>query len=566
MAISINGTGTFIMQGRTAGQDGEATTNWTAIKLAGSGGGPSARLAVGSTDLFVEGSDAIETTVNKQRVALVHNQGTSIDFTAGGTGTGTTPIANGFFYVWATFLASGTMFTQANGGLQLRIGDGTNNGYYNVAGSDTYLGGFKKWAIAVASAARFATDDEGTPDIGNVTQFGVVADVGTATTRFANFVVDAYDIGNGLTFTGSTANDHLFLESFTAQDATKIGVLENSNGIIFCQSNLKFEGATQTSVNETLVFTDTVLDPNFVYQLDFTGTHVFTNTNINRSGSVSYDLDTTSATFTCTGGSFTGFNTLTIPSGQTWSGSVFQTGGTSSIASTVSDAAFNNCGILTLTGTLSDCTFKEHTGTEAVNTSNNSGTLTNCAFVGDGTTTPDNAVNYGTVTGGVSAASPLNIAWTSTLDNGANQSLWGGSAFAATTSTISNANAAINIDVPSGSFVKISCGATSTVPTINKTGAGSIEVSANEVTLTVTNVVSGSDVVILSQGTSTKLVDDQDISGTTSAYTYTYSAGTFVDIKVYRDGYVPLFVYGFELGSSNANLPVAQTIDRNYVP
>jgi hypothetical protein len=124
-------------------------------------------------------------------------------------------------------------------------------------------------------------------------------------------------------------------------------------------------------------------------------------------------------------------------------------------------------------------------------------------------------------------------------------------------------NEAIFVNISSGT-VEINVD-NSTVPSVRSAGA-TVNVVSGQATLTVTNVISGSDVVIYSQGTTTKLQDDQDITGTSSAYTYTYSAGTFVDVKVYRDGYVPFFVYGFELGSSNSSLPVAQQVDRNYVP
>jgi hypothetical protein len=105
----------------------------------------------------------------------------------------------------------------------------------------------------------------------------------------------------------------------------------------------------------------------------------------------------------------------------------------------------------------------------------------------------------------------------------------------------------------------------STIPSVFSAGA-QVNVVSGQATLTVTNVITNSDVVIYTEGTITKLQDDQDIAGTTSTYTYTFSAGTFVDIKVYRDGYVPFFVYGFELGAANTTLPVAQQVDRNYVP
>jgi hypothetical protein len=95
---------------------------------------------------------------------------------------------------------------------------------------------------------------------------------------------------------------------------------------------------------------------------------------------------------------------------------------------------------------------------------------------------------------------------------------------------------------------------------------GTVTVQSGLATLTISGVIAGSDVVIYTAGSITKLQDDQDISGTTSTYTYTFSAGTFVDIKVYAEGYTPFFIYGFELGSASATLPVAQQLDRNYVP
>lgn len=105
----------------------------------------------------------------------------------------------------------------------------------------------------------------------------------------------------------------------------------------------------------------------------------------------------------------------------------------------------------------------------------------------------------------------------------------------------------------------------STIPSVFSAGA-QVDVVSGQATLTITNVVTDSDVVIYTAGTTTKLQDDQDITGTSSAYTYTYAPSTFVDIKIYRTGYEPYYVYGFELGSANANLPAAQDLDRNYVP
>lgn len=544
MAVSINASGTYTVVSRATGSDGEVTTGWTAIKLEGAGGGPSASQSVGSTDLFVEGSDAIETTTNKQRVALVHTPGTSYDFTSGSTGSGTVKIPNGLFWIWGTFLASGTMFTQANGGFQIILGDGTNRAYWNVAGSDTYLGGFKKWAISIDLATRFTTDDDGTVQIGNITEFGMVTDVGGATTRFANFVVDAYDIGSGLTFTGSTVSDTLFLEAFNAQDTNKIGILQNSNGIIFSQGNIEFDGATQTSIGETMVFTDTVLDSAFDYSLLFSGTHVLENTSITTSGGVTYSFDSSTATsFSMSGGALEGISTLDFGTANVVSNVVISNGTTVNIANDPTGCSFVNNGVVALasTGTLTGCTITPAAASTVASTATDLTQYDNCTFVGDGT---GHAIE-------VSSLGDGDIDWNSTA-----------SGYAGTDG--STGNETIFVNVGSGSLtIRVQAGAST--PTIRTAGA-SVTVASPQPTLTVSGFVAGSDVVIKSAGTTTKLQDSQDIAGTSIGYTYSYSAGTFVDIAVYSEGYVPLFINNYELGSSSATLPVAQVLDRNYVP
>ena len=97
-------------------------------------------------------------------------------------------------------------------------------------------------------------------------------------------------------------------------------------------------------------------------------------------------------------------------------------------------------------------------------------------------------------------------------------------------------------------------------------GTASVTIIAGQATLTITNLVLGSDVVIKESGTTSKLQDTQDVLVNSVGYTYTYSAGTFVDIAVYCEGYVPFFINGYELGATDSSLPVAQAADRNYTP
>jgi hypothetical protein len=84
----------------------------------------------------------------------------------------------------------------------------------------------------------------------------------------------------------------------------------------------------------------------------------------------------------------------------------------------------------------------------------------------------------------------------------------------------------------------------------------------NVVTLTLTGLVAGSDIVILQAGTSTILTAVDANAGTT--YNYVYETIQNVDIGIIKPGCVPLYIRNYPLTASNASLPVAQTADRNY--
>ncbi len=83
------------------------------------------------------------------------------------------------------------------------------------------------------------------------------------------------------------------------------------------------------------------------------------------------------------------------------------------------------------------------------------------------------------------------------------------------------------------------------------------------ITLTIDGFVTGSDVVIYEAGTETVLQQEQDISGTST--TYTYETPEDVDIGIFKEGYRPFYIRSYTLGSSDGSVPVAQTVDRDYL-
>jgi len=378
MAVSINTGGTYSVS-RLSNAD--SLTGWSAIKIEGSGGSPSAFASVGSIDLVAEGNNAVASIANKQRVELRYT-GSSQNLT------------NQIVYLWGAFLAAGSAFTKANGGMQIALTTGSNTNYYNVAGSDTYSGGFVKWAIDTTKAPFENSGAAAT--ISSIDAVGFVCDVGGTTTRFDNMVVDAIDVGTGLTFQGTTTGDALFTESAIVDDNTAIGILKLENGIIFSQGSIEFSGTAQTSDAETLVFTDTV-GGSYIYNMDITGTVVFNNSNVSSVGAVSYDFDSSGATsFTMSGGSLAAFNTLTTASGNSISGVVFQSGGTSTIANALTGSTFNLCGAITLTGTMTSCTLNKLTAPVVASSLDD---FDACTFVSDGT---GYGINLGTISSNTS--------------------------------------------------------------------------------------------------------------------------------------------------------------------
>ena len=99
--------------------------------------------------------------------------------------------------------------------------------------------------------------------------------------------------------------------------------------------------------------------------------------------------------------------------------------------------------------------------------------------------------------------------------------------------------------------------------TTSSTSAQDYLYPLDTITLTLSGLVSGSDIVVLNAGTEVERAN-VDSNGSTS-YSYVYETLGNVDIKVYKRGYVPFSIMNYALSSSDASLPVAQVADRNYI-
>ena len=134
-----------------------------------------------------------------------------------------------------------------------------------------------------------------------------------------------------------------------------------------------------------------------------------------------------------------------------------------------------------------------------------------------------------------------------------------GNAFSAYAASGNTGNEAIYNN--SGGAVVLNISGGGSTPSI-RNGALATTTVNNTVTLTLTGLQTGSDIVILDAGTTTtRLLVDQNVGAT---YAYVFSVGGSVDIGVIKEGYVPLYLRGFSLPAVNASIPIAQTFDRNF--
>lgn len=93
--------------------------------------------------------------------------------------------------------------------------------------------------------------------------------------------------------------------------------------------------------------------------------------------------------------------------------------------------------------------------------------------------------------------------------------------------------------------------------------AGTVQTNPVTYTLTLTGLITSSEVRIYNAGTTTQ-VAGIETSTTTFSYTYTYTGDFKVDIHILNLNYEWLMYTGYTLSSSNNTIPIQQIYDRNY--
>jgi hypothetical protein len=479
----------------------DSLTGWTALKISGTGGGPSAAAADGS----IEGSGAVTAQVSRQFVALYYDlgAGNELDFGVGGANEGQ------LIYIWGNFLAAALLNNQNANGLGIFLESSTpGTAQYHCwtfDGADTYAGGWKRFILDPTLSA--STSSGTAINTGAIRYIGLFADVGGTTARFDNLIVDSIDVGTGLTVTG-TSTLGLFEELVADETTNRYGVVTSLN-----ESETAFQLAGKLVLGDTTT-TSTISDedskvfivepkyyngtavvnsvPASFFGIDVvggTGTQSLilgqeVGTTDGRNGvtivgndSYQFNIDfsdgnvETGDWLGCTLENVDGTLSFDSSSHKFRGNTLVQCGSISFVAgSTASDCSFVSSGqvVLNTTASLSSCSFTESTATAAVTTTEIEN-LSSCSFTKG---TSGHAVELTSVGDG-------SMNWSCTAsgyDAGVT-----GSDVAVTTPT---GDETIYVNVGSGALtINVADGAT--IPSIRSAGA-TVDVVAGQRTFTVT--------------------------------------------------------------------------------
>lgn len=521
------------------------------------------------TDFYIENSQCVSAQFTKTGVGSILFQ------------PNTFPTINNTrcWFIWWYWASPPSLATRANGGVSFHYEvNGNNLQSTYIGGSDvdpSPYGGWYQWVANMASP----TTNSGADNIGilnNWTSVGINVNA-SAQARGYPFALGSIRYGTGLTAV-SQASDVISLStieavvntnSFRSGLLTKnspstyiwVGAMNIGNGsttTIFTESNKSVIIPNQRTRNSSVgTFTKLVTTAN--------STTTLTNVNFNNAGPDFATENRDRGSFIFTDGSV-----IMTDSSFTETGPV-TLGASTSLSSTA--FRFTNGAVAASGASLSNCTFRGF-GTNVTTgrqlSVQNLNQISSCNFIGDTT----NHANLEGVILAPEITSDTAMTWNSTY-----------SGFSATSSVTSGGTTALSgyplvVNVASGVTLTINVTG-GTAPIYKNTGAGSV-VIAESYTLSLTNIVAGSEVRIFAQSDLTEqgggieqigittpgsgwaaIAEDSPPTRYTATYTYPYSTDVPVFITVLDVEY-EIVREADTLNNSSRSIKINQIFDRVY--
>ena len=507
------------------------TTDLVTINILDDSGAPAVGEPTGSVAGTTIATETDHYVVGTACVAKIFNA-TGVGGLGFQNATAVTVPADGAVYMWTNFLAPNAIDVQANGGMQLLIGNTlANYKRFYVYGDDTVpYGG---WQVNAVNPANTASATQGTPS-GVWQYFGMAVSVQAAVARGYPLAWDAVRAGRGsiIAVSGDLANGYATFDAIATKNDQNVvgnlnrwGIFSYGNGTYTLQGRLAL-GDTGTAVdfrdsNRAIFIKNTEFVSaafnqievlNASSRVDWTGISISSISTVSK-GNVSV---TNNAVFNVDACSFTDMGTFAFLSNTS-----------------VIESTFRRCQLIThgnsvFSGNLVD----DSPAAVALVTANPSG-IQNCTFISSGT---GHAIEI---------TAPGSYTFT-------NNVFTNYGAIGTTNAAIyNNSGGAVTITVSGGNSPTYRNGTSATTSVVS--GA----------TVTFTGLPIGTDIVILTAGTNTILDQVDQNSGT--SYAWGYSGTPTVDVGFIKTGYTVLYIRNLALGSSNASIPVAMAADRNFI-
>ena len=84
----------------------------------------------------------------------------------------------------------------------------------------------------------------------------------------------------------------------------------------------------------------------------------------------------------------------------------------------------------------------------------------------------------------------------------------------------------------------------------------------NNISITLTNLVSPTEVRVYDDGTTTELHGEENVTG--GSFAFSQGASDVVDIRIFAVPYLPADIIGYTIPATDTSIPIQQIFDRNY--
>lgn len=545
MALTISVIGKGIIANAdnlTNDTGGDGTGDWAEL-----GGG-----AIAETGVSIQGGSGIAGAYSNKDGWQYFDigAGNELDFGSGGTEE------NQLVFMWVQMPALAQLDTKANGGLRVRIGSGTTvYKEYVVAGNDDsngWLGGWKCFAVDITKASTTGFGN-GTTDLTSIRYFGIYLNTSSAG-RGDNFFMDRIVVGEGIRITGTSTEGWKDTVDYCVATSTVLGMIQEREGLIYAMGKVVIGDATSQTADVSFADAGKIIkfatteywngtawislksasasgvriEDHTSYKTDFTD-GVIVGTDKGRSGSRFIGNENELVFFDLYGGNNSNSKTLCYATTFERIDGAFNSGNDSThkflSCNFIKSAQFDPVGA----PVIRNCIFAETDDVDSALLWNDNIDIADCQFLAN------------TNGAGIEHASSTNSPFTYTR-------LY----FSGNTNDVLNS---------SGSAITINkAGAPASDPTSSE---GSGVTFSGTIILTVSKLVTLSDVVIYEAGTTTVLDSVDQNVGTT--WEYEYTAADTIDIGVFLSGYRPYYIRNLSIGTSDSTIPIAQAVDRDYL-